>query len=72
NGCGGAIVGDRREFFFFKPLGPGGPGRHYAAPPGLVLWINRESFTIPASCHLAEILPKQKQSVSPVGCKIVG
>jgi hypothetical protein len=31
--------------------GPRGPGNHYAAPPGLVFWVNRESFTRPTPWH---------------------
>jgi hypothetical protein len=50
--AGGAAFGlDRREFFFFEPRGPRGPGRHYAAPPGLVKWVNRESLAKPTSWH---------------------
>ena len=33
--------------FSLKPQGPGGPGRSNIAPPGLVMWVNRESFTKP-------------------------
>jgi hypothetical protein len=33
--------------FLLEVPGPCGPGRCYAAPPGLVKWVNRESFTKP-------------------------
>jgi len=43
NACGS----DRRRFgeegdFLHRAPGPRGPGRHYAASPGLVFWVNRE------------------------------
>jgi len=42
-----ATGGYRREVSLLRVLGPRGPGRCYAAPPGLVMWVNRESFTKP-------------------------
>ena len=42
-----ATGGYRREVFLLRVPGPRGPGRCYAAPPGLVKWVNRESFTKP-------------------------
>ncbi len=42
-----AIGGYRREVSLLRVPGPCGPGRSNAAPPGLVMWVNRESFTKP-------------------------
>jgi hypothetical protein len=41
----------RRRFFVPRAPGPRGPGNHYAAPPGLVFWVNRESLAKPTSSH---------------------
>jgi len=46
-----AIGGYRRKVFLLRVPGPCGPGRCYAAPPGLVMWVNGESFTRPTSWH---------------------
>jgi hypothetical protein len=42
---------NRRQFHSFEPWGLRGPGSHYAAPPGLVFWVNRESLAKPPSSH---------------------
>jgi len=41
----------RRRFIVPRAPGPRGPGNHYAAPPGLVFWVNRESLAKPTSSH---------------------
>jgi hypothetical protein len=42
---------NRMEVLALSIPGPGGPGNHYAAPPGLVFWVNRKPFTRPTSWH---------------------
>ena len=42
-----ATGGYRREVSLLRVPGPCGPGGCNAAPPGLVMWVNRESFTKP-------------------------
>jgi hypothetical protein len=42
-----ATGGDKREVFLLRAPGPCGPGRCNAAHQGLVMWVNRESFTKP-------------------------
>ncbi len=41
----------QKGVFLLRTPGPRGPGRGYAAPPGLVMWVNGESFTRPTSWH---------------------
>jgi len=46
-----ATGGYRREVFLLRVPVPCGPGRSNAAPPGLVMWVNGESFMKPTSWY---------------------